>query len=244
MIQRIQIKVVIVLLMGALLGLGCGTKTRVVLLPQPDGRVGKLSVTAGGETVMLDTAYDSAEATNRKKPARKTGVMDKAQVNAEFAKALAAQPLPPVSYILNFEFGTAVLTPDSRAKIARIIDSINARKMVEISVSGHTDRVGPAAVNKRLAAVRAEQMAIILMENGVPEASIVVESHGEGNPLIPTADGVSGTEKPPGGGRDPIGEGSSLYSPMVRLTCTPAYQRYRLSNGEGRNWNLNPGFTS
>jgi len=190
MIHRIFMAIV-VLLAVSLLGLGCGTKTRVVLLPEADGTVGKLSVTAGGETVMLDTAYDSAEAVDLEKPAEKTGVLDKAEVNKEFSSALAAQPLPPVTYILNFEFGTAVLTKASMAMVPEILDSIRARKMVEISVSGHTDRVGPAAVNKKLAAVRAEQMAEILMENGVPESSIVVESHGEGNPLVPTADGVA-----------------------------------------------------
>jgi len=179
------------MLAGVVLGIGCGTKTQVVLLPEADGSVGKLSVTAGGETVMLDTAYDSAEAVDPEKPAEKTGVLDEAEVKAQFARALAAQPLPPVRYLLNFEFGTAVLTKASEAMIPKILESINAPKMVEISVSGHTDRVGPAAVNKRLAAVRAGQMAKILMENGVPEASIVVESHGEGNPLIPTADGVA-----------------------------------------------------
>lgn len=190
MIHRIQIAIFI-MLAGALLGFGCGTKTQVVLLPEADGSVGKLSVTAGGETVVLETAYDSAEAVDLEKPAQKTGVLDEAEVKARFARALAAQPLPPVRYILNFEFGTAVLTKASEAMIPEILESINKRKIVEISVSGHTDRVGTAAVNKKLAAVRAEQMAKILMENGVPESSIVVESHGEGNPLVPTADGVA-----------------------------------------------------
>ena len=190
MIHRIQIAV-LVMLAGAWLGLGCGAKTQVVLLPESDGTVGKLSVTAGGKTVMLDTAYDSAEADDPQKPAEKTGVLDAGEVKARFAGALAAQPLPPVSYILNFEFGTAVLTKASMALVPKIIESIRARKMVEISVSGHTDRVGSAAVNKSLAAGRAEQMAKILMKNGVLESSIVVESHGEGNPLVPTADEVA-----------------------------------------------------
>ena len=175
----------------SLIAQGCGTKTQVVLLPEANGQVGKLTVTAGGSTVVLDQAYDSALAVSQEKPAQKTGVRDEAGVKKQFASALAAQPKPPVTFILNFEFGTAVLTPPSKAMIPDILAAISRREMVEINISGHTDRVGPALVNRDLAAVRARQMARILMENGVSEEQISVESHGEGNPLIPTADEVS-----------------------------------------------------
>ena len=191
MIHRIQINCFIVLTAAILLCFGCGTKTRVVLLPEADGSVGKVTMTSGGETLMLEKAYDSARSVDLEKPAERTGVLDEAEVKRQFAAALAAQPQAPVKYILNFEFGTAVLTSASKASIPEILESINRREMVEISVSGHTDRMGPAEVNKKLARVRAGQMAKILMENGVPESRIVVESHGEGNPLVPTADGVA-----------------------------------------------------
>lgn len=188
--RYLQLPVILICLacIGSIVG--CGTKTQVVLLPEPDGRVGKVMVKSGGETALLDTAYDSAEVSGDGNP-KKTGILDEKTVKKIFKTAIDIQPLPPVKHVLYFEFGTAVLTPESRAKIPEILKSIRNRVMVEISVSGHTDRMGSAQVNKGLAEVRALQMQKILIKAGVNPDRILTESHGEGNPLIPTADEVS-----------------------------------------------------
>lgn len=178
------------LLILAMASYGCGTKTQVVLLPEADGTVGKVLVEAGGETAVLDRSYQGTRISEGGTPSTPK-VWDRKEVTGTFKSALEIQPLAPVKYILYFEFGTAELTPASRAMIPEILESIRNRNLVEASVSGHTDRVGDARVNKDLALVRAREMRDILLKAGVAPDRISIESHGEGNPLIPTADGVS-----------------------------------------------------
>ena len=59
-----------------------------------------------------------------------------------------------------------------------------------LRVTGHSDRPGSAAVNRRFALGRAQVVADALVARGVPRASLTVVSEGEDNPFVPTADGV------------------------------------------------------
>lgn len=61
---------------------------------------------------------------------------------------------------------------------------------VRLRVTGHSDRPGSAAINRRFALRRAQVVADALVARGVPRASLTVESEGEDNPFVPTADGV------------------------------------------------------
>ena len=62
---------------------------------------------------------------------------------------------------------------------------------MEIVVSGHTDRVGDKVYNIKLSLQRADNIKNKLVKLGADAAMIEVTSHGEGNPLIKTADNVS-----------------------------------------------------
>ncbi|WP_426267714.1 OmpA family protein [Sphingomonas sp. LHG3443-2] len=59
-----------------------------------------------------------------------------------------------------------------------------------LRVTGHSDRPGSAAVNRRFALGRAQVVADALVARGVPRSSLTVDSEGEDNPFVPTADGV------------------------------------------------------
>ena len=102
----------------------------------------------------------------------------------------AARPARPEQFQLYFERGGTELTAESRALLPRILELARTRPAVDMSVIGHTDTQGAADVNERLALQRATAIAELLRQQGLSLAALVVESHGERNPLVPTGDNV------------------------------------------------------
>ena len=62
--------------------------------------------------------------------------------------------------------------------------------VVRVSISGHSDATGSVQLNDALSRQRADRVRTLLLERGVPARLIDVSSHGKGNPLITTPDGV------------------------------------------------------
>lgn len=58
----------------------------------------------------------------------------------------------------------------------------------EVSVIGHTDTTGPAALNAALGLQRAMAIRDLLVEAGLAADLIDVVSHGEADLLVPTPD--------------------------------------------------------
>jgi outer membrane protein OmpA-like peptidoglycan-associated protein len=112
------------------------------------------------------------------------------EVNERFAQALAAQPARPLGYVLYFETGGNVLTPESQAALANIRKEIAERPASEVMVIGHTDRVGSVEGNDQLSMKRAEGLRDLLIESGVPADKLEAVGRGERDPLVPTDDEV------------------------------------------------------
>ena len=169
---------------------GCaakGTGSYVVLLRDPDGNAGKVIVqTPQGEQTLTEV-FKGAALDGKREP---FFVMQD-QLQRDFGAALAAMPLPPERFLLYFESGGAVLTAQSKAELQRVLERTRARPSPDISVIGHTDTVGPADRNKVLGLQRATAMAEQLRQLGLQNTTISVESHGEGNLLVPTPDGTA-----------------------------------------------------
>ncbi|MBS1142754.1 MAG: OmpA/MotB [Proteobacteria bacterium] len=179
-------KVTLSLVIGTLLLAGCASE-RIVLLPSADGRQSAVVVRdAAGETV-LDQPY--AGVTRRL--GTNTAYRSSAdEVNERFGTTLAALPPRPTSYVLYFEVGGNVLTPESQAALATIRKEIAERPASEVRVIGHTDRVGSVETNDRLSLQRAESVRDLLVESGVPANKLEAVGRGERDPLVPTADEV------------------------------------------------------
>jgi outer membrane protein OmpA-like peptidoglycan-associated protein len=116
--------------------------------------------------------------------------VSRAEALREFRTAFFAQPREPITYQLYFPLGGARLLPPSQAEIPEIVNIARNRPYVDVTIIGHTDRVGPAGLNAVLSRDRAEEVRAILVAEGVDPAVLEVTSHGEGNPLVPTADDV------------------------------------------------------
>lgn len=161
---------------------GCGQT--IVLMPDLDGHVGVVTVTAkDGQTVTLDQANQAVSGKD------KVYTVSDEELRTTFGEALAAQPEPTARFILHFFSDSAKLTPESEALIPGIMDSWRARSSRDVSVIGHTDTVGEKQYNFDLSMRRALAVKDLLEAQGMPAEIIQTTSHGEENPLVPTPDG-------------------------------------------------------
>jgi outer membrane protein OmpA-like peptidoglycan-associated protein len=173
----------------ALLLAACAGPDRIVLLPDSDGKVGKLNVSnAGGET-LLDSAYATANAKGDRKA--EAGRTDAGTVNQQFGVVLAALPPAPVSYTLYFTSDTDELTADSRAMAPAILAEIAKFPAAEVVVIGHTDTQGSDDYNDKLSLERARAVKQQLIALGFDAARISVAGRGKRELLIVTKDEVA-----------------------------------------------------
>lgn len=161
---------------------------RVVLLPEADGKVGKVVVTTAGGEQVLDTAYAGAQVDAKGTIVRVTE--SEASVRARYGALLAAQPPRPQSFVLYFASGTE-LTAESQRTLEQIKSALAGRPAPELTVIGHTDRVGKVETNDALSLKRATAVRDMLAASGVHAAAMDVAGRGEREPLVSTADEVA-----------------------------------------------------
>ncbi len=165
---------------------GCA-KSYLVLLEDHDGSTGKVTFNgAGGETLVEQAGYGAA--LDNSKTVFK---VEQQQINKDFGKALASEPVLPEIFLLYFETGGTKLTAESAALIPKIIEAAGKHPAADISVIGHTDTVGDAEKNEKLANERALQVSKLFDPSKLDVKEVSVTSHGEKNLLIKTADDVS-----------------------------------------------------
>lgn len=162
--------------------------TRVTLIPDADGKTGALVVRSQEGETLLDKPY--LEAAASRQGALSTRQQDAASVTARYGAVLEARPQPPVSFTVYFEQGANRLTAESRAAFEKIKAELARRAAPEITVVGHTDRVGKASDNDALSRTRADTVRALLIEAGIEGKLIDTAGRGEREPLVPTADEV------------------------------------------------------
>jgi len=178
---------------AALLALAACAAPRetVVLLPDPDGKVGVVTVSNAAGSVRLESARESVVVRDAKHPPGKPAVMEEREVEKLFGPALRALPPQPARFTLYFDQDSTRLTPESGSLLAQVVEAIRARRGADTSVVGHTDTLGEAGHNYELSLRRAEAVADLLVAAGLSREALEVTSHGEENLLVPTADGIA-----------------------------------------------------
>ena len=169
----------------------CGPKSTVVMIPDPDGHVGKLEVSNQAGTQTLDQANQSVDIKDKTTAPAPPIKLSQSEIHAVFSDVLDARPMPPQKFILYFLPDSNLLKQESDAFLPQIIQTILARRSTDIVISGHTDTVGSKEYNYRLSLERAKTMFDILVANGAAPDHIKVTSHGEGNLLVKTPDEVA-----------------------------------------------------
>ncbi|QDL53796.1 OmpA family protein [Rhodoferax aquaticus] len=181
----LKTSLVAMVLLGAALLTGCaGPGSYVVLLPSPDGTVGKVVVQGKAGEQLLTEGQSGAKLDGSAPPF----AVKSEDLQRDFGAAMAARPPLPERFLLYFEVGGSELTAQSKALLPEILARASSRKSLDLSVIGHSDTQGAADANEALALKRANAIAEQLRQLGLKDAVISVESHGERNLLVPTPD--------------------------------------------------------
>jgi outer membrane protein OmpA-like peptidoglycan-associated protein len=165
-------------------------RSLVALLPDPDsGAVGRANVSSLSGSVELAEARASTVVNGKAAP---TPVKPLSEEDSSriFGDVLAALPSAPEHFVLNFQFDSDELTPESRALLPQVLNAVKGHPVPEVQVIGHTDTVGTPASNITLGMKRAEMIRKQLIDIGLDPTLMEIVSHGEADLLVPTADDV------------------------------------------------------
>jgi outer membrane protein OmpA-like peptidoglycan-associated protein len=165
-------------------------RTLIVLLPDSEGKTGKIVVSNRGGSQLLTEPYQATTLRSFETPPSASFVMDRARVGAEFDTTLTALPEPPLRFMLFFRTGTTIFTEESKQLLARMLPTSAFQKPAEVTIVGHADRVDSRKKNTRLALSRALRVKKVLVAIGIDPGTITVASSGEDLPLIPTEDEI------------------------------------------------------
>jgi outer membrane protein OmpA-like peptidoglycan-associated protein len=174
-----------------LLVTGCSPRHTVILTPDPDGHLGKAEVLTEGGKQILEKPYGMTTVSGRSSAPTPVTTATREFIAVTFADVMAIEPPPAEKFIIFFHTNTTDVVSESQATIAMILDAIKRRGALSISISGHTDSSGSIILNDKLAHDRAQAIGDLLIQQGVDGGRLTVSSHGKGNQLVPTADGVA-----------------------------------------------------
>ena len=158
----------------------------IILLPEEDGKVGKVAVeTDGGGSVLLDKPYASVTVGEGGK--LETATASKEEVSSVFADALAAKPAGTVNFNLYYEPGSLQLTAKSQGELEKLFKDVDGRQAAEVQVTGYAYFAGSGEGGDGLALQRAEQIADTLIDRGTRRvvAAKIIRGSGQKPASIP-----------------------------------------------------------
>ncbi|HXQ53112.1 MAG TPA: OmpA family protein [Stellaceae bacterium] len=175
--------IVIVLALAA-----CSRQALFVVLPNPDGSAGQITVDDGKTQTPLDQPYAASEVRNG---TAKVATVDAPQVQQIFGQAIAARPILPTHFRLYFISDSDTLTPDSQKLYASVFDDIKRRPVYQVEVVGHTDTLGDKTYNQQLSLRRAQALRARLAKDGLTMTAISAAGRGSLDLAVKTPDQTS-----------------------------------------------------
>jgi len=106
------------------------------------------------------------------------------------AQTIPAAAVPPPVYLVFFDWNSAVVGPSGKEVIKVAADAFRAGAPVTVQVTGFTDTSGSPDYNQRLSVRRANAVAAVMVQDGVPQNALVVTGRGQNDLRVPTPDGV------------------------------------------------------
>lgn len=159
----------------------------VILLPDADGGVGVIEVTNPSGSATLTRAREAVAFEELDRPF----IADDQQIKRTDQPTLDAEPQAPEGFTVYFSLGSALLEPGSEAAWAATVAALRARRIPEVTIVAHTDRVGAEARNLELSERRAAAIRDALVDAGLDAALLETAWYGETRPAVPTEDGVA-----------------------------------------------------
>lgn len=163
--------------------------TSFVLLPDAEGRTGKITVATPTDSRVVDQPYASVS-TTRSTNLSGISILKREDVDRNYADVLAAEPMTPAAFTIFFERNSTDLIERSSQQLQQIIEAVRRRVPTEVHVIGHTDTLGTDAVNDRLSLMRAQLVQRFLLENVPGLQSVTVRAFGSRDLLVPTPPGT------------------------------------------------------
>ena len=161
---------------------------RIILLPNRDGRPSAVVVKRATGDQEISRPYEAVELVGGSE--QRTELAQE-QVEKRYGGVLGAQPARPFTYTLYFTTGTTELTAQSRQSLNEVRQKIKGFPAAQVSVIGHTDRVGSVEANDALSLKRAAAIRDLLVQIGIPRDAIEIVGRGEREPIVQTADNVA-----------------------------------------------------
>jgi OOP family OmpA-OmpF porin len=92
-----------------------------------------------------------------------------------------------------FDFDRAIVKPEGKAVLDRLVDEARSLNLEVIVAVGHTDSVGSDTYNQKLSERRAAAVKAYIVSKGIPAARVYTEGKGEKLPIADnkTAEGRS-----------------------------------------------------
>jgi OOP family OmpA-OmpF porin len=162
---------------------------KIILLPDPEGKVGAVIVHSATGEQTINKAYAGVDVT-------KGGAIEKtmdsqSSVETRYSQLLAARPPRPRTFTIFFLFDSATeLAPDSSATVKELKAVLATWPAPQLVVVGHTDLAGSQDFDDNLSRRRAQTVAGFLIKQGIPSRQIETAARGKREPLVHTADGV------------------------------------------------------
>jgi outer membrane protein OmpA-like peptidoglycan-associated protein len=180
----------VTLLASALLAACSTPATRVVLLPQADGKPSAVVVSTEDGEETLSQPFERATAKLGAHGAPSVDKADPERVKQQNKTLFDLLPPPAQSFTVYFGAGGAVLTAASQVAMNEALAAALARSGGEIVVTGHTDTVGPQVRNDSLSLTRALEIRQLFVARDFPPGRIEAVGRGEREPAVRTADEV------------------------------------------------------
>ena len=168
----------------------CAGNNRFVLLEEEDGSVGSIVIENEAGSQVVENPLEATRVGSATTAPSAPEAISEQEVEETWGATIRVNPRKPRTFILYFIVGTNALTAESREQLPAILESLKEFPAAEVSVVGHTDRIGSERRNAQLALQRAETIRDLLIAEGLDAGLMQVDSHGENNPLVETADEV------------------------------------------------------
>ena len=93
-------------------------------------------------------------------------------------------------YLVFFDFNAAKIDAGGSSVVDSVATEIKKQNLKAVNIIGYTDTSGSKKYNKRLSAKRANSVRDALVAHGIDANLLIVDSKGEDNLMVPTADEV------------------------------------------------------
>jgi outer membrane protein OmpA-like peptidoglycan-associated protein len=162
---------------------------KIILLPDPEGKVGAVIVHSATGQQTINKAYAGVDVTQGGAIEKTTD--SQSSVETRYSQLLAARPPRPRTFTIFFLFDSATdLAPESLATVKELKAVLATWPAPELVVVGHTDLAGSQDFDDNLSKRRAQTVAAFLIKQGIPAQQIETAARGKREPLVHTADGV------------------------------------------------------